>query len=207
MKAGRTSFLVDDVARLDGLVVRSRKRPRAYKRKFPHEEARRLRASGLTYVEIARHFGVSDTAVMLACDPVQRRRYYERSREYLMGGTCIDCGGRCTLKGQRCRSCYTRLKVESAPSVRPTTLRCAVCRQWKSDSEFSPESLRPNPARRGRRGLCRSCDTAARRRYRERHKVPCRGGCGRMVEGKGRASRSTGYCSSCVRLRAKAESG
>jgi hypothetical protein len=108
-----------------------------------------------------------------------------------MSGICVDCGKEGVAlyhrgpDGPRCRVCASLLKADS---VRADTLRCVTCRRWLPDSDF-PRDRRSRKARRHRHKQCRECNTVARRAYREKHKVACEGGCGRMVEGGGRAHR------------------
>lgn len=49
-------------------------------RSFDYDEARRLHALGLSYVEIGNRLGVSDTSVARACDAGYRRRQYANAR-------------------------------------------------------------------------------------------------------------------------------
>lgn len=51
-------------------------------RKFDHAEARRLRTTGLTYVQVAALLGVSVSAVRLACDDDARREAARAKRDW-----------------------------------------------------------------------------------------------------------------------------
>jgi hypothetical protein len=89
-------------------------------------------------------------------------------------GTCVDCGAQCRTVSKRCRECHlarvTKPAVDSAGRV-----FCTSCEKWLSSALFAFDSRK---SERGfRRLYCRECETAARRAYRDRHKVPCVG-CG-----------------------------
>lgn len=94
---------------------------RVYPRKFDYEEAAAMRARGLSYGEIARHFGVSDTAVMYAIDREFQQRRKEQAaaarRHYRALGKpytkerkvrCEGCGGEKSRRARRCRDCTER---------------------------------------------------------------------------------------------------
>lgn len=155
-------------------------------RRFDYEEAQRLRASGLSYKAIGERLGVSDTAIYWACNPKQRARSFVITREWQRRGTCIECGAQCSRTGgqplHRCRRCSDKARVTT---VRDTEMECVTCKQWKPDDAF-PLGRRRDQARRGRHRQCRVCLTVAKRKWRERTRVPCSHGCGRMVEGKNR---------------------
>jgi hypothetical protein len=161
------------------------KNGRVYRRKFDHEQAQIRHAAGETVTALAREYGVSFQAVKRVVDLRTRARMAEQTRRYLMSGVCVDCGKEgVSIHGPRCRACASQLK---ANSVRADTLRCTTCRRWLPDSDFPRRGA--NKARRQRHKQCRECNTVARRAYREKHKAACEGGCGRMVEGGGRAHR------------------
>jgi len=182
--------------------------PRVYKRKFDWDEARRRRAAGETYPDIARSLGVSIAAVRFAVNDDERERAAQRVKEWQRSGTCIDCGQPCSRtfrrKEHRCNACAGKARITN---VRDGELRCATCETWKPDDDFPRSSHVRCIVRRGRHRVCRMCSTKLRREYRERHKVPCSGGCGRMVlpgNEKGVRGLPIPQCHSCARKAAAA---
>lgn len=159
-----------------------RRTTRVYVRKFDWDEARRLHADGWTYGRIGKRFGVSYAAVRRVCDPEFGARLDAHSREHIMSGVCCDCGrtgvSRYGRAGRpRCQDCAARAR---ATTVGAATLLCTTCRRWKADGEFP--SCRTEGARRGRHSQCRTCQTDAKRRYREKNRQPCSHGCGTLVD-------------------------
>lgn len=144
-------------------------------RKFDHDEARRLRAEGLFYREIAERFGVSTQAVLRACDPRVRARMdmasaerHRRNRKPCKGG----CGRLVWMHMTgRNPTGYCIQCLDTSTSVRETTLRCSECGEWKPDAEFGWAGR--NKARRFRHAYCKPCQAPTRQAYRERHKIPC----------------------------------
>ncbi|MDQ3024024.1 MAG: hypothetical protein M3R04_06545 [bacterium] len=130
--------------------------PRIYPRKFDWDEAAKLRALGFSFVEIARRFGVSVSAVAQATNPELRARVRRRSEAHQKSGTCIECGGpssRNYSKGPyRCFACAAKAKTK----VKGGTAYCPVCTTWKSIDEFTPSLQRKA---RGVRPYCRACET------------------------------------------------
>lgn len=182
--------------------------PRFYTRKFDWEEARRLRAEGVPTREIAKRFGVTYNAVFRVVSPGRMEREAAYKRRWEATGRCDDCGGpmnqasRSPARGsRRCVSCASTLR---RTSVTADMLQCVTCREWKPDADFPLN--RGLPARRDRHRQCRACCTAARRDYRNRHKVPCATGCGRLVlapneqeaSARQKGSTATGMCRSCA---------
>ena len=151
-------------------------------RKFDWDEAIRLRAEDperWTYPVLADHFGVVPRTIYLVLNPAAREADNARTTEWQRGGVCEVCGAQCSRtrgRRQRCASCFND---SQATSVRGGELQCVSCRRWLPDKCF-PRS-RNNPRRRGRHASCSACLTKARRAYREARKVPCEGGCGRLV--------------------------
>lgn len=146
--------------------------PRVYERKFDWDEARARHAAGESYKELAREFGVSTTAVQRVCDDALRARMDAASRAWIAAGNCPECGAPATRAGgqRRCRDCAMR---RLATSVRHDAILCFGCRLWKADEDFPFDRHPSHRARRQRHSYCRVCQTAARREYRERRKVPC----------------------------------
>lgn len=179
---------------------------RAYERKFDWDEARRLRATGLSYAEIARRLGVSDSAVNRVCNPALMNATALRLSQFFVR-KCHYCGGRAVHNPYspnahhvpRCRDCFNEQK---ATSVRDTELHCALCDTWKPDNDF-PWSRAAALQRRGRHQTCRACCTRARQEYRERHKAPC-ACCGSpALPPNEKTTRGTSYprCRDCYRAR------
>lgn len=168
------------------MVTKSTKRNRVYQRRFDHEEAQRRFAAGERLTSLAREFGVSTAAVRRVVVPGQRERMYRQSRVKQMSGVCVDCGKTGIAKrAKRCMDCSATHRLKT---VRPTTLRCSICKEWLEDTAFRKGET-CSESRRFRSRTCRECDSRARTEYRERNKVLCEGGCGKLVEGKGRPSR------------------
>lgn len=143
---------------------------RKYEHRFDWDQARSLRAAGMSYDSIARRLRVSPNAVARVCDP---ERYHDMKvavRNWQRAGRCIDCGalGRTRYirkySNGRCKSCATKA---SATSVREHELQCHRCQLWKPDDSF--QSCRTRQARRGRHQYCRQCNTEVKREWRERH--------------------------------------
>ncbi len=143
--------------------------PRVYVRKFDWDEARRRHAAGESYAALAREYGVSNSAVQLACKDYLRARDQARASAWQSNGVCPVCGGRAsrnrTTGQHRCMRCAS---VAAATSVRDGELRCGTCREWKPDDDFSRSAS--DSARRERNGTCRACGTVAKREYRARNR-------------------------------------
>lgn len=164
-------------------------------RRFDHDEARRLRAeAGLSVAEIARRMGVTYMSVARVCDARIRATFDARHAEWQRGGVCVDCGGPCSRNStrgvQRCRSCAAAARTLN---VRDGELRCERCKEWKPDADF-PKGAKAH--RRHRHSLCRSCNTTARREYRDRVKVPCVE-CGAPCLPANESRAATGLCRPC----------
>lgn len=146
--------------------------------KWDHDEGLRLYAAGLSIPAIARLMGVSDASVRLVVDPAYRRACRESMRRSRKVNRCEGCGAMIWkaqpgwISGRLCRRCAA---AEQATSIRPDSLRCSACGDWKADEDFPHRQGRI--ARRGRHGTCRGCQARVRQEHRERHKVPCVG-CG-----------------------------
>jgi hypothetical protein len=182
-------------------------RPRVYVRKFDHEEAARRIAAGETRAALAREYGVSASAITLAVDrlaPAVREEQNEQQRRSRTT-TCDVCGGPAMkLVGSKlahnhdgrnlcgtCRPKERRENVRVSAGGTVTAVRCQTCREWCPPSAFQRGWRYRDLREGGFHNQCRACGTVARRAYRNRNKVSCEGGCGRMVEGKGRATTST----------------
>lgn len=168
------------------LVTVSKKRNRVYQRRFDHEEAAKRHHSGESMMSLAREYGVSVTAIERVVKPGKRERMNFYTRRSTMSGVCIDCGKTgITKRSSRCMECSSRSRITT---VRPDTIHCGRCERWLPDDAFR-HSEKNTPSHRYRNRRCRECETQARKEYRDRNKVPCDGGCGIMVEGKGRSRR------------------
>lgn len=192
----------------------SPKRGRVYVRKFDHEEAQRRYDAGESYKELAAEYGVTPNAVWNVVTAAGRRasaRSQENQRARTVGqGRCERCGAPTNLQAQRygsrlCRSCVAD---DRATSVRESELLCHGCGEWKADEDF-PHKSSARVRRRGRSSYCRACETLARQRYRERHKVPCVG-CGRPAlppNEKGTSGGSEPRCRACFYAARRVQGG
>jgi len=142
--------------------------------KFDWDEARRRHAGGETYAQLARVYGVSYQAVQYACDEKRREQVRRMSALRQRSGFCRDCGAPGCVPAAlvdgvrrhgRCRSCATKA---ATTSVRETTLWCFNCSEWKQDAGFPGN--RSMQRRRFRHTQCRTCQTWAKRSWRERNR-------------------------------------
>lgn len=155
---------------------------RVYLRKFDHNQAQADYQAGESLLSIARRFGVTYNAVYRVVDPERRIRMDATVKKWIMSGVCQDCGEKGISRyAPRCKNCSSHLRITS---VRAGTLSCSTCQLWLPDTDFGLSTNFSH--RRNRRPICRKCESAKRRAYRERNKVLCQGGCGKLVEGKGR---------------------
>lgn len=154
-------------------------------RRFDHDECRRRHAAGESTYALAARYGVSQPSIYLAVNAAYRARQATRASAWQRDGRCPDCGGQATRTGRaqhRCQACAAK---RAATTVRPAELLCVMCHEWKPDRAFPKNHSRT--ARRGRHHQCRGCNTASKRAWRERNKVPCSHGCGTLVDGKNRS--------------------
>jgi len=176
--------------------------------KFDRDEARQLRAAGLSYAAIGARLGVSQAAIARVLNPTTRQKEREANRSYYRKRPCHYCGGECSWNPHskrghpvpRCRKCASDQK---RTTVRSDTLKCLRCGEWKPDDDFPHSSY--NVRRRGRHSFCRPCGTLARQEYRVKVKVPC-ALCGQpalpFTEKGANGSRSVvPICLSCERTR------
>jgi Zn ribbon nucleic-acid-binding protein len=188
----------------------SNKRRRIYCRKFNYQEARDRYAAGETIEAIARDFGVTGNTVRRVVSPEYAARLQETSRRYTMSGVCPDCGKPGTVKrrgvSSRCAECgyaaqRTSVRVDEQGEV--TEIRCGTCKTWKPPEDYSPCRRKLVIRSHGNR-ICRDCDTAHRKAYRERNKVPCVR-CGKPSFSEkerkryNRHTTPTGLCLACYR--------
>lgn len=159
-------------------------------RKFDHDEARRLRAEGMTYTELARRMGVNFTAVKRVCDEEVRKRMDAEAARWTRDNSRIPCRGGCgrlVWMHQPGRSGY-----------------CPTCFGQKITEANGPMHGTPTgygSIRRCRCEDCRRAATEAKRRFRESRKVPCVR-CGELrLHPNDASSRAggTGLCVSCWR--------
>ena len=173
---------------------------RVYERKFDHDEARRRRAEGKTYRELAAEFGVSETAVLRVCNPAAEAKMVISTRRSLMV-PCEVCGSECVrataaMKARHspdgrslCARCRGREKRQrllfddagTLIAVRCSMRECANGERWQTPDHFPKGEYFSDVRPGGIHGICRSCNRAMRRKYRDRNKVPCSHGCGAMV--------------------------
>lgn len=164
------------------MIPGARYKGRQYKRRFDHDEARRLHAldpKEFSAWKLAKKFGVSYQAIRRVIDPEFAVVFDARAQRALYV-PCVKCGRPCSKHMQRhvaerghyCIKCAgkenrTRFREDSAGNI--VEVRCTTCKRWLPVGEF--------PSARGEsenlRRECRECDTKARQSYRERHKEPC----------------------------------
>lgn len=179
------------------LTTVSEKRNRVYRRKFDHDEALQRHGAGEPIADLARAYGVTYTAVKRVLDPDYRARHGAAHDRFQASGKCVDCGGPCSRRNERCIACSA---VARSTSARPGELWCSRCRTWKRDRDF-PRHRGGRGVRRGRHTHCRACGTKMRQDYRNRHKVPCaRCGQPRLPKSEtGGKGNDTGLCLACYR--------
>jgi hypothetical protein len=151
------------------LTTQSRVNSRIYHRKFDHDECRRLRNDEKwTYRQLAEHFAVSDAAIRRVCDPAARERMDARTSQFLWDHR-EPCKGGCGalvwahIRGRTglCPRCDGVRRA--ADGVRPDTLLCRKCDEWKPDAKFG---LKGPHGRRGCRSTCRECESKTRAEHR-----------------------------------------
>lgn len=189
--------------------------PRVYERKFDWEEARRLYADGVSQYEIGRMLGVSQAAVSRVVVPGQMEKSNARAAAWSRAQVpCIEgCGRTCTRIAAKYHSgrCVQCSAIRLATTARDGELQCHTCKEWKPDESF-PHNRTEKYGRRGRHTNCRLCATVSRREYRNRNKVPCADGCGRLVlapneqetSARSKGYTATGCCRSCANRRTQA---
>ena len=133
--------------------------------RFDWDEARDLARGGWTTLAIANKLQVSVGAVNRV---VYESQYNNKTAtdNYSLGNTCAEdnCNETITNNAEWCHPHATQ---RFSKTVRPDTLRCYTCKEWKPDDEFTNDPRRAL-SRRGKQGRCRACDTASRRDYRRR---------------------------------------
>ena len=203
-------------------------RDRLYTRRFDYEDARRRYAAGERVADLAAEYGVTTTAVYHALTP-ERHNQRLAANKRRRTGVCEVCGGPAMrfigAKLARnpdgrlvCQVCRSRLRRErlryddagALIAVRCSHLDCAAGDQWQPPTNFGPGPRFRDVRDGGIKDHCRACDTRQRQEYRARHRKPCEGGCGTMVEGKGRPNRGAAadrpfLCRQCWQKRRKAD--
>lgn len=157
---------------------RSQVRKRTYKRKFDHELARELYATGIyTKAQLATYFGISMAGLEYAIKPGRKEQLLAYSRTYnrrnarkvldrQKTAACCDCGAPIKPISKRCRTCH-RAKVSYPTFNEVGEVFCHCCHEFKPDSEYSTDFR--YPSRGNLRTYCRPCSNATRREYRARH--------------------------------------
>lgn len=153
-------------------------------RKFDWDEARRLRAQGMTYTAIGAQFGVTPSAVVFACDgralamsKAAKAAYQQQHGNLSMYDTCA-CGERKAKRAKRCAKCFAATRATQIDER--GNLWCSTCKRYRGPGCF-PTDFGLMETRKGRGRQCTECGTKAKRAYRDARKVPCANGCGRMV--------------------------
>lgn len=188
---------------------------RVYQRKFDWDEAQRLYQENVPIAWIAAKLRVTPQAVLRVVRPEVRQRMADYHRELYIGkDTCKECGAATNLLASKhglglCQTCAAKRRRFS---VRETELHCSDCDRWLPDDQFHHSNDKRSVSRRGRRGICKTCDVRRRKIYRDAHRTQCKGGCGRMVSigdqeanlrhprSRGRKRQTiVGYCRACSR--------
>lgn len=195
--------------------------PRVYTRRFDYDEARRRVAAGESLRALAAEYGVTTNAIRYATIPGLPARMSAANKQWRTV-TCEICGGPAMkLTGGKlahnvdgrvlCASCRSIEKRDSiifsdtgkVLAIRCTMIKCANGERWQPPNHFPHGKRYPDLRDGGFHGLCRACNTAARRAYRDARKVPCSHGCGAMVlhENGGKEPE----CRPCAARRVQAE--
>lgn len=154
-------------------------------RSFDYDEAKRLRADGLTYAEIGKRLGVSGNAAAMACDPAFRKRQLaaakkgiENARHPCFGGCGALVWGHISGRTGYCPTCL---------GARRNIVRHGT------ETEYS-QGCRCEP--------CRLAASAAKRRRRVNSRVPCSHGCGTLVDSINRSDNTKPLeCHRCANKR------
>lgn len=175
---------------------------RIYIRKFDHDDCRTRYAAGESIASLMRRYDVAYGSVRRVIDPAFREALDARAKAFY-AGVCSGCGAPCL--GSRhpsrhqardlCKSCAHKadrvcVRLDENGSV--LLVRCFACKEWKPPEVFGRGRRYPDLREGGFHNGCRACNSSIRRDYRERNKISCEGGCGRQVEGKGRANTNEG---------------
>jgi hypothetical protein len=205
----RSEESADRIGRMS-MVTHSRKRNRAYLRKFDHDEARKRHASGESVAALAREYGVTWSAVQRVVDPITRERAalssaarFARHGNRSQYWPCPECGGR-ARKGHLCRRCHlARLRGGRDLFDKDGRMLCTRCGEYRPADEFGWRSHTKAPDRGFRRSTCRRCETQIRRAYRERCKVPCVVCGAPALPPEEKRTRGAGFarCRACYRAR------
>lgn len=182
----------------DPLVMWHPTKKRYYIRKFDHADAKRRYESGEKAIDLAREYGVDVNAIRTAVIPGEYEKQLMNVAKH-RAAVCEECGGyACALVGGKrthnhdgrilCQTCRNRTRRTNVSVVdgEVVALKCTTCNEWWEPEMFARGARYRDLREGGYATQCRPCATAARTAYRERNKVPCEGGCGRMVECSGR---------------------
>ena len=163
-----------------------------------------LLASGDSLAVVAARHGITkgnlDHARRVR-DPVEGPRWRRQHRRWQREHHRKPCKGGCgklvwAHHGSRsgyCQQCLARVR---STTVRPDTLRCSNCGVWQPDSAYVHNKRAKQ--RRGRHQVCRNCQAAVKRAWRQRVAPPCvRCGGPTSPDGRGRRGKDTGLCASC----------
>lgn len=188
-------------------------RNRTYEHKFDWDEAKRLYSEDVPLEWIASKFRVTPSAVRRIVVPGAKEQMDAYSKQFAKGRTrCRKCGAPTNYFSHNrgwglCKPCAAEIR---RTTIRETELRCSGCKQWLPDDAFYKSNDARMAIRRGRRRDCRVCSDKSRERYRQTHRVPCKGGCGRIVspgdqqsnaKQQNRTDFRVGYCPTCNRQR------
>jgi hypothetical protein len=149
---------------------------RVYHRKFDHDEARSLLASGWTRAAVARRMGVSEARILQISSPEERAKAQRRSVEF-HAAICDDCGGPCSHNWSSKHGRHDRVVCRKCDGLRRSEDRllermnedgdilCSGCGQHLHPAEFLPTTRTGMP-----KSTCRACGSRQRREYREAHR-------------------------------------
>lgn len=139
---------------------------------FDWDEARRMRADGMSYGQIAERMGVTRNAIARVCTQdaydEHARLSFRRRDNYSEGKKCPGCARPIVNRATRCESCHHDAIVARARERivnEEGWFWCAECGTHKPPSAFGKGNVR---ARNGKRSICRECETSRTRRYRQR---------------------------------------
>lgn len=175
--------------------------------RYDHAEAVRRWREGVPTGHLAAEYGVSMSAInqaILRADPYTRELLNKRSREYLRRRYKRPCAGGCGRDAWWGPSrsatglCSRCAGARKAFTVRPASLLCGECGEWKPDVMFPAKAS--SIARRGRATVCRDCQAPVRQRLRESRKIPCVQCGGPRSPSDGRRP-DTGLCRGCFARR------
>jgi hypothetical protein len=156
-------------------VIGAQARGRTYERRVDHDAIRAQRAAGATYAEVARTHGISDTWAKAICEPEFAADLAERQQQWAHVPCENGCGrkawktarrtkdGRTLCVTCRSRDNQTRFVRDAEGAV--VSVRCRGCHEWNAPDEFTRGDGSENI-----HSDCRTCQTKARKAWREKNR-------------------------------------